>query len=91
MIGTLTAFKEDLRGISDEGNIMLRTIENGLTRELILILLLSFYTFIIVRYYKTFRFPDNFKRKKLLFFTICFLTVVVSLTYPKLDQLIFGV
>jgi len=91
IIGALTAFNTDLNGISDEGNIILRIFENVVVRELMMLLMLGFYTFIIVLYYKTFKFPENFSRKKLLFFTICLLTVLISLTYPKLDYLIFGI
>ncbi|PCH66440.1 MAG: hypothetical protein COC01_07980 [Bacteroidetes bacterium] len=91
LIGTFTAFKTDLHGISDEGNIVLRILDNALLREMMLILLLVFYVFIIIRIYKTFKFPGNFRQKKPLFFTICFLTILISLTYPKLDQLLFGV
>ena len=45
----------------------------------------------IIRHYKVFQFPDNFKRKKLFIWTICLLTILTSLTYPKLDSMIFGV
>lgn len=91
IIGILTAFKTDQNGVSDEGNIMLRIFDSKLIIELILLLLLAFYAFIILQYYKTFKFPDNFRKKKLFFFTICFLTFLVSLVYPKLDYLIFKI
>ena len=91
IIGALTAFKTDMNGVSDEGNIMLRLFDNALIRELILLLLLVFYVVIIIRHFKTFQFPNNFKRKKVFIWTICLLTVLSSLTYPKLDSLIFGV
>jgi len=91
IIGTLMAFRTDLKGVSDEGNIVLRLFDNALMRELILVFLLMFYIFMIVRFYKTFQFPDGFVRKKLLFFILCFLTVLISMTYPKLDQLVFGI
>lgn len=91
IIGSLTAFRSDLNGISDEGNIMLRIFDNGFLRELIMIILIAFYIFIITRFYKIFKFPENLKRKKIFILTICFLTILLSLTYPILDKLLFGI
>lgn len=91
-IGILTSLKTDnLKGISDEGNIALRITENVFIRELIMLLLLTFFIFIITRFYKTFKFPDNFKLKKMFIIFICILTILISLIYFKLDQLIFGI
>jgi len=91
IIGMLTAFKTDLKGISDEGNIMLRLFDNAFIRELLLTLILIFYLVIIIKLFKTFRFPEVIRRKKLFVLTICFLTLIISLTYPLLDSLIFGI
>jgi len=91
-IGILTSLKtNNLKGISDEGNIALRITGNVFIRELIMLLLLTFFIFIITRFYKIFKFPDNFKREKIFVIIICFLTLLVSFTYPKLDQIIFGI
>ena len=91
VIGALVAFKTDEQGISDEGNIILRILDSGLIRELTIILLLVFYVLLIRHFYKTFQLQPELSQKKPLFLTICLLTVLISLTYPKLDFLIFGV
>ena len=91
LIGLITASKKDLNGVSDEGNIVLRLFDSVVTRELTLILLLVFYIVSIILLYKVFQFPSNFKRKKIFIWTLCLLTILISLTYPKLDSLIFGI
>ena len=92
LIGVLTSFKtDDLNGISDEGNVALRITENVFIRELMMVLLLAFFIFFITRFYKTFKFPDYFKRRKLFVTIICLLTILISLIYPKLDKIIFGI
>ena len=91
IIGVMTAFKKDLNGVSDEGNIVLRLFDSVVIRELTLILLLVFYIVSIILLYRVFQFPGNFKRDKLFIFIICFLTVLTSIAYPKLDSLIFGI
>lgn len=90
-IGILTSFKTDLNGVSDEGNIVLRITDNVFIREVIMLLLLSLFFFIITKFYRTYKFPDNFKRKKIFVTMICLLTILISLTYPKLDQIVFGI
>ncbi|MBC8525838.1 MAG: hypothetical protein H8D22_03045 [Candidatus Cloacimonetes bacterium] len=91
IIGILTSFKTDLNGVSDEGNIALRITNNVFIREIIMLLLLSLFIFMITRFYKTFKFPDNFKQKKIFVSMICLLSILISLIYPKLDQIIFGI
>lgn len=91
LIGMLTASRTDRKGISDEGNIILRIFDNVALREVMLLLSLVLYILIIIRILSVFRFPEDFKRKRLAVWLICLLTVLTSLTYPVLDHLIFGI
>lgn len=89
IFGVFRAARTDLRGFSDEGNIVLRLTDSVFLRATIMLLYIAFCIFIIIRIYKTFKFPENFKRKILLLATICVLTVLITMTYPFLDKLIF--
>lgn len=89
IFGVFRAARTDLRGFSDEGNIVLRLTDSVFLRAAIMILYIAFCIFLIIRIYKTFKFPVNFKRKIQLLTTICILAFMIIMTYPFLDNLIF--
>lgn len=89
-LGIFRAARTDMRGFSDEGNITLRLTDSVFLRVAIMLLYITFCIFLIIRIYRTFKFPENFKGRILLIITICILTVLISMAYPFLDKLIFG-
>jgi len=91
MIGMLTSLGKGKNGVSDEGNILLRLFDSVLIREAVLMLALVFYILLIVRLSRTFKFPAYIKRKKLFILLFILLTVLISLVYPKLDTILFGI
>lgn len=92
IIGGVRSLKKDsLSGFSDEGNIAVRNIDSIFLREVLLISILTFLIFILIRIIKTFEFPIQIKRKILFSILICVLTVFISMLIPKMDFIIFGV
>ncbi|MDU8885710.1 hypothetical protein RXV94_06025 [Yeosuana sp. MJ-SS3] len=87
--GIFRAARTDNLGFSDEGNIALRLTDSVFLRLTIMLLYITFCIFLIIRIYRTFKFPENFKRRILLIITLCILTVLISMAYPILDNLIF--
>jgi len=89
IFGVFRAARTDLQGFSDEGNIVLRLTDSVFLRVAIMLLYIAFCIFLIIRIYKTFKFPENFKKKIPLLTTVCILTILIMMTYPFLDNLIF--
>jgi len=91
-VGSIKSFNtENLNGFSDEGNIALRITDSILLREILMLILLGFFIFLIIKLYKTFQFPEDMKRKKLYIVVLIILPVLFSMILPKLDFLIFGI
>lgn len=82
---------ENLNGFSDEGNIVLRITDNIFLREIVIIILFCLFIFLIVKFFKTFQFPEEIMRKKTYFAMIIILPFFISMILPKLDFIIFGI
>ena len=87
--GVFRATRTDMLGFSDEGNIALRLTDSVFLRLAIMLLYITFCIFLIIRIYRTFMFPENFRGRLSLIITLCILTVLISMAYPFLDNLIF--
>ncbi|WP_242157196.1 hypothetical protein [Aestuariivivens sediminis] len=87
--GIFRATRTDMLGFSDEGNIALRLTDSVFLRLATMLLYITFCIILIIRIYRTFKYPDNFKSRILLIITLCLLTVLISMVYPFLDNLIF--
>ncbi|WP_242083368.1 hypothetical protein [Aestuariivivens sediminis] len=89
IFGVFRATRTDMLGFSDEGNIALRLTDSVFLRLATMLLYITFCIILIILIYRTFKYPDNFKSRILLIITLCLLTVLISMAYPFLDNLIF--